>query len=52
MMQETDYTMREEQGTKKIFVEPEVSQSVDVLEATAFFQVLTGGSDVGANFTT
>lgn len=50
MMQETDQTTREEQ--KKPFVEPEVSHSVDVLEATAFFQILTGGTDVTPNFTT
>ena len=47
---QTDQTQREEQITKKPFVEPEVSSPVDVLEATAFFQGLTGGTDVTPNF--
>jgi hypothetical protein len=35
------------QTTKRPFVEPEISSPVDVLEATAFFQVIVGGTDVG-----
>jgi hypothetical protein len=31
--------------TKKLFVEPEVSGPVDVLEATNFFQVSSGTTD-------
>jgi hypothetical protein len=31
--------------TKKPFVEPEVSGPVDVLEATNFFQAVTGTTD-------
>jgi hypothetical protein len=34
------------QETKKAFVEPEMSRPVDVLEATTFFQVTVGGTDV------
>jgi hypothetical protein len=30
--------------TKKEFVEPELSQPVDVLEATAFFQTVDSGA--------
>jgi hypothetical protein len=29
---------------KKLFVEPEISVPVDVLEATTFFQIATSGS--------
>lgn len=32
---------------KKEFVEPTVSEPVDVLEATAFFQVVTPGPAAG-----
>lgn len=31
--------------TKKAFVEPEVSGPIDVLEATNFFQAVTGTTD-------
>jgi len=31
--------------TKKPFVEPEISGAVDVLEATNFFQAVTGTTD-------
>ncbi len=31
-------------GAKKIFVEPEVTVPVDILEATTFFQVATSGA--------
>jgi hypothetical protein len=34
----------EHQRTKKLFVEPEISVPVDVLEATTFFQVATSGA--------
>ena len=51
-MQQTDQIKREEKEvTRKLFVEPEVSCPVDVLEATAFFQTITGNSDVSSNFT-
>jgi hypothetical protein len=51
-MQQTDQIKREEKEvTRKLFVEPEVSCPVDVLEATAFFQGITGGTDVTPNFT-
>ena len=30
-------------GARKLFVEPEISVPVDVLEATTFFQVVTSG---------
>ena len=49
--QKTDQTrqdrlnMEERQATKRPFVEPEVSGPIDVLEATAFFVVFTGGTD-------
>lgn len=36
---------------KRSFVEPEISGPVDVLEATAFFQGITGGTDVGPDIT-
>jgi len=49
---QTDHIKREElEPTRKTFVEPEVSRPVDVLEATAFFQVITGGTDVTPNIT-
>lgn len=31
-----------DETAKKVFVEPEISEPVDVLEATAFFQVIVG----------
>jgi len=31
-------------GSKKKFVEPEISQPVDVLEATTFFQAVDSGA--------
>ena len=31
-------------GTKKAFVEPEITVPVDVLEATTFFQSVTSGA--------
>jgi hypothetical protein len=34
----------EQPSTKKLFVEPEVSVPVDVLEATTFFQVASSGA--------
>ena len=33
-------------ATKKDFVEPELSEPVDILEATRFFLQVTGGGDV------
>src|SRR5882672_3413517 len=46
--QQTETTRRElsVQETKKAFIEPEISSPVDVLEATAFFQVIVGPTDV------
>jgi hypothetical protein len=49
--QQTEITKRElsvqeQQTTKRPFVEPEISSPVDVLEATAFFQGIVGGTDV------
>lgn len=49
--QQTEITKRElsvqeQQTTKRPFVEPEISSPVDVLEATAFFQGVVGGTDV------
>jgi hypothetical protein len=35
-----------DETAKRLFVEPEISDPVDVLEATAFFQVIVGDSDV------
>jgi len=32
------------QPAKKQFIEPEISNAVDVLEATTFFQAITSGS--------
>lgn len=34
---------------KRLFVEPEITGPVDVLETTEFFQVTTGGTDVGGD---
>jgi hypothetical protein len=31
---------------KRLFIEPAVSEPVDVLDATTFFQVVTGGTTV------
>jgi hypothetical protein len=52
--QQTETTRRElsVKETKKAFVEPEMSSPVDVLEATAFFQVIVGGTDAGADLGT
>jgi hypothetical protein len=51
LMQDQSGTQGEElvkrESTKsgrKLFVEPEISVPVDVLEATTFFQVVTSGS--------
>ncbi len=49
--QQSEITKRElsvqEQGpTKRVFVEPQISGPVNVLETTAFFQVVTGGTDL------
>lgn len=46
-----ELSVQERQPTKRAFVEPEISGPVDVLEATAFFQVVVGGTDVGADVT-
>ena len=48
--QKTDETKRElsameSEAAKKAFVEPEISSPINVLEATAFFQPTTGGTD-------
>jgi hypothetical protein len=40
-----------DESAKKAFVEPEISGPVDVLEATAFFQPITGGTDVNPDIT-
>ena len=43
---QTSETATAERSVKRKFVEPEISQPVDVLEATTFFQALdTGGSN-------
>lgn len=39
-----DLSSGNEPGSKKAFVEPEISVPVDVLEATTFFQVTTSGA--------
>lgn len=54
--QQTEITTRElsvqeRQSTKRSFIEPEISSPIDVLETTAFFQVTTGNSDAGPDFT-
>ena len=41
-----ELSMQERETTKRAFVEPEISSPVDVLEATAFFQGVVGGTDV------
>ena len=52
--QQTEINSRDlsgQESTKRPFIEPEISSPVDVLEATAFFQVVVGNSDVGPDFT-
>ena len=39
------------QTAKRPFIEPEISEPVGVLEATAFFQVIVGGTNVDPNLT-
>lgn len=46
-----ELSVQERQSTKRPFIEPEISSPVDVLEATAFFQVTVGNSDVSPDFT-
>jgi hypothetical protein len=46
-----ELSTQERQTTKRAFVEPEISTPVDVLEATAFFQGIVGGTDTGADVT-
>jgi hypothetical protein len=46
-----ELSVQERQPTKRAFVEPEISGPVDVLESTAFFQVVTGDTDVGPDVT-
>jgi hypothetical protein len=41
---ETSENQTDVPATKRKFVEPEISQPVDVLEATTFFQALDSGS--------
>lgn len=41
---ESVLNVQDSQPTKKLFVEPEISVPVDVLEATTFFQTVTSGS--------
>ncbi|PYS35445.1 MAG: hypothetical protein DMF75_03610 [Acidobacteria bacterium] len=54
--QQTETTRREltapevQATARKLFVEPEISGPVNVLEATAFFQTFTGGTDPGTGF--
>ena len=46
-----ELTTPEVQATaRKLFVEPEISGPVNVLEATALFQTITGGTDPGTGF--
>lgn len=54
--QNIDQTKRETraadgQTAKRAFIEPEISDPVGVLEATAFFQVIVGGTNVDPNLT-
>jgi hypothetical protein len=54
--QNTDQTKRElragdGQTAKRPFIDPEISEPVGVLEATAFFQVIVGGTNVDPNLT-
>jgi hypothetical protein len=44
-----DLSVQERQTVKRPFVEPEISSPVDVLEATAFFQLTVGGTDADPN---
>jgi hypothetical protein len=46
---QTDNTKREELVARRPFVEPEISEGDDILEATSFFQAITGGTDVGGD---
>ncbi len=39
----TDQKTNPQPATKKPFIEPQISQPVDVLEATTFFQVADSG---------
>ena len=41
---QSDMALNGELNGKKLFVEPEISVPVDVLEATTFFQATTSGS--------
>ncbi|HYJ85697.1 MAG TPA: hypothetical protein VEW46_06570 [Pyrinomonadaceae bacterium] len=55
-IQNTDQTKRElragdGQTAKRPFIEPEISEPVNVLEATAFFQVIVGDTNVSPNLT-
>ena len=45
-MTKRELSVQEQETTKRPFVEPEISSPVDVLEATAFFQGVIGGTDV------
>jgi hypothetical protein len=46
-----ELTLQEAQATaRRLFVEPEISGPVNVLEATAFFQTFSGGTDPGTGF--
>ena len=50
IVQQTDHNRREEeQVARRPFVEPEISDGEDILEATSFFQTITGGTDVGGD---
>jgi hypothetical protein len=40
-----------DETAKRLFVEPEISGPVDVLETTAFFQLTTGGTDTTGDIT-
>ena len=46
-----EVSVQERDTAKRAFVEPEISRPVDVLEATAFFQVIVGGTDPGSDLT-
>jgi hypothetical protein len=43
-VKQSDMALNGELNGKKLFVEPEISVPVDVLEATTFFQATTSGS--------
>ncbi len=43
-MKQSEKVLGELNGNKKLFVEPEISDPVDVLEATTFFQPGTSGA--------